>query len=254
MCNLYTTPSADEFEQYMKTLDIVLGEELRDGWPSKPIGPFGWAPFLTSAGSSHLDLKLGQWGMIRRGQAERIAYMRPSSTSGKRTSAPKPISTNNARIESIDQKPTFSQAWRLGHRCLIPAAWYAEPNWETGQNIWWHLKRADGLPWFLAGLWSEWTDQATGELVPNFTMITCNCDAHPLLSRLHKPDPRLPADQQDKRSLVHIDTQDWEQWLHGTTADAMSLIKPQAASQFDQADAQATTHRLESGHANGNLF
>ena len=39
----------------------------------------------------------------------------------------------------------------------------------------------------LAGLWSEWTDHATGEVVPNFTMLTMNCGAHPLLTNFDKP-------------------------------------------------------------------
>jgi putative SOS response-associated peptidase YedK len=32
--------------------------------------------------------------------------------------------------------------------------------------------RVDGQPWVLAGLWSEWTDPVTGELVPSYTMLT----------------------------------------------------------------------------------
>lgn len=243
MCNLYTTPSADEFEQYMKQLDVVLGYDLGEGWPSKPIGPFGWAPFVT-ASECGLRLRMGQWGLIRPGQPERIGYTSPRPIPGKKTPAPKPLSTNNARIESIDQKPTYVQAWRKGQRCLIPAAWYAEPNWETGKNIWWHLKRADGLPWMLAGLWDEWTDKTTGEVVPNFTMITCNCDGHPLLGRLHKPDPKLPPDQQDKRSLIHLEPGCWDQWLSGTIEDARALIVPRASEFFDQSDARLTDQLL----------
>lgn len=32
-------------------------------------------------------------------------------------------------------------------------------------------------------------------------MLTLNADNHPLMNRMHKPDPKLPPDQQDKRSL-----------------------------------------------------
>lgn len=117
-------------------------------------------------------------------------------------------------------------------------------NWECGRNVWWQLRRADGDPWMLAGLWSEWTDPASGEIVPNFTMLTTNCDSHPLLNRLHKPDPELPPDQQDKRSLAHVDPQDWERWLHGTVDEARSLIVPQPAEVFDQADAIKTDQLL----------
>jgi hypothetical protein len=33
----------------------------------------------------------------------------------------------------------------------------------------------------LPGLWDEWNNPETGEVVPSYTMITQNCDGHPLL-------------------------------------------------------------------------
>ena len=128
-----------------------------------------------------------------------------------------------------------------GSRLLVCR--YAEPNWETGKNIWWHLKRADGAPWFLAGMWSEWTDQETGEVMPNYTLITCNCDDH----------PKLPSDQQDKRSLVHLDQAQWKQWLYCKTEEALQLIEPQPVEVFDQADARRTDH-LSATTVPGPLF
>ena len=44
-------------------------------------------------------------------------------------------------------------------------------NWETGRNVWWRFKRADGAPWSLAGLWNTWTDKTTGEVHESYTMI-----------------------------------------------------------------------------------
>ena len=62
--------------------------------------------------------------------------------------------TNNARSETAASRPTYRAAWAAGQRCLIPAAWYQEPNWETGRNVWRRMTRADGEPWAIAGLWS----------------------------------------------------------------------------------------------------
>jgi putative SOS response-associated peptidase YedK len=59
----------------------------------------------------------------------------------------------------------------------------------------------------------------------SYTMLTQNCDQHPVLSRMHKPDPALRADQQDKRTIVSIERADWQQWLRGTAEDAMKLVK-----------------------------
>jgi putative SOS response-associated peptidase YedK len=77
----------------------------------------------------------------------------------------------------------------------------------------------------LAGLWNTWTDKATGEIVESYTMLTINADHHPLMSRMHKPDPKLPPDQQDKRSVVPIEFADVEQWLCGSNEAAASLVR-----------------------------
>jgi len=227
MCNLFQMTPKGSAERAIG----AMGKRLVGAdWEPRTVGPFGEGVLIRQGEGAELVAHAGQWGMIRPGQPARIPEKR--------------YQTNNARIESVAEKPTYRHAWARGQRCLIPAEWYAEPNWETGKNIWWHLKRADGAPWFLAGLWSEWTDKETGEVVPNFTALTCNCDDHPMLARLHKPDPKLPADQQDKRSLIHIDAGNWEQWLRGSTEEALQLVQPQPIEVFDQADAIKTDRLL----------
>ena len=56
-------------------------------------------------------------------------------------------------------------------------------------------------------------------------MLTINADEHQLMSRMHKPDPRLPADQQDKRSVVSIELADVERWLTGSIEEAVALVR-----------------------------
>jgi len=241
MCNLYHVSPRDQFETY------IARHASRWTWPAdelRTVGPYQPGVYLRQVDGAMVGC-VGQWGLIRPGQPERIDYL-PSKVPGKRG---RPRSTNNARIETVATRPTFRAAWRAGQRCLAPALWYQEPNWESGANIWWQLKRADGQPWMLAGLWSEWTDPATGEIVPNFTMLTTNCDGHPLLGRLHKPalgddGAPLPPELQDKRSLIHVDPADWTQWLQGDESDAQALIRPQSAEVFDQADAIRTNQAL----------
>lgn len=236
MCNLYHVTPKNDLEIYIRRHASSWSLPEYD---MRTVGPNQSGVFLR-AGADELIGEVGQWGLIRPGQPERIDYL-PSKIPGKRG---RPRSTNNARIEGIEKKATFKAAWSEGRRCLVPAAWYQEPNWETGKNIWWQLKRADGDPWMLAGLWSEWVDLKTGELVPNFTMLTTNCDSHPLLNRLHRPDPDLPPDAQDKRSLVHIGPEDWEQWLQGTAEEARTLVHPPKVDAFDPAVADQTDHAL----------
>jgi putative SOS response-associated peptidase YedK len=59
----------------------------------------------------------------------------------------------------------------------------------------------------------------------SYTMLTLNADEHPLMSRMHKPDPKLPSDQQDKRSVVSIELRDVDTWLHGSIAEANELMR-----------------------------
>lgn len=62
-------------------------------------------------------------------------------------------------------------------------------------------------------------------------MLTINANAHPLMSRMHRPevDPKtrqpLPLKRQDKRSLVLLEPNSYEQWLDGTIEDAKALLK-----------------------------
>jgi putative SOS response-associated peptidase YedK len=226
MCNLYHMAPRDHVERHFRTL-------VPDGYREVAVGPYNTGLLLRAAASG-LQPLMAQWGMIAPGSRAR----RPESRA---------ILTNNARAETIGSRPTYRDAWRRGQRCLIPCAWYQEPNWETGKNIWWRMTRADGAPWALGGIWSEWTDPASGEIVPSYSMITINCDGHPLLGRLHKPDPKLPDDAQDKRSVVPLEAADWEAWLRGDEATARALMQVPPVERFDLRDAVKTDQLLGRG-------
>lgn len=216
MCNIYQSTSPDDIPVWFKVAE-----------PHKPyaatIAPFKDGPFIKADGVC----EVGQWGMIPGTSKART----PTTRDGRR------LSTNNARRETVATAWTFSRAWKSGQRCLIPAWSYDEPYWGTGKNIWWRFWRADGAPWALAGLWSEWTDPETGEVVPNYTMLTQNCDGHPLLSLMHKPDGALPP---DKRAVVPIEPADWDRWLHGSVSDAEALIQVPPVDLFRHSAADPT--------------
>lgn len=84
---------------------------------------------------------------------------------------------------------------------------FNEPIWGSGKNDWSRFHRAGVAPWDLAGLWNTWTRKTTGEVVESYTM-TLNADLHSVMYRMHKPDPELGPDQQDKRSVVPIEPGD----------------------------------------------
>lgn len=207
MCNRYTAPDALDIER-----EWHVGNRNQPRWWDDVLFPRGRGPFIRrardDAGYSR-ELVVGQWGLIPWfAKAAKLPY-----------------ATNNARAEELQAKASYKQPWARGQRCIIPASDFDEPCWETGKCVWWRFRRADARPWGLAGLWNTWADEATGDLHESYTMLTINADSDPLMSRMHKPDPKLSQDQQDKRSVIPIDPNDVDTWLAGTEVQAGKLLR-----------------------------
>lgn len=237
MCNRYT-PS-DREDPHFRTW-LAINPSSFPPTPWRKIGPWQTGPFFANAPERRVDWKVGQWGLIRPNNPRRWDYVGKKEETATMIAAgkePKRRSTNNARNESMRKSPVFGPAWRAGKRCIIPAASFDEPCWETGKNVWWEFARADGKPWGIAGLWNEWTDPDSGEVVPNFSMITLCADSHPLMSRMHRPeyesDGKTLKVEQDKRSILVMEPADWSTWLFGSEDEALSLLKLPPAETFD---------------------
>ena len=48
-----------------------------------------------------------------------------------------------------------------------------------------------------------------------------------------KPDPKLPADKQDKRMVVMIDPGLWDAWLEAPVSHVQGMITPAPAEYFE---------------------
>ena len=117
----------------------------------------------------------------------------------------------NARSETVQEKPAFRSAYKY-RRCLVPAngfyEWQAlpsgkQPHYITAQNV--------GVIAF-SGLWENWTDKASGEVIDSFTILTC--EANDLVRKRHE---RMP---------VILKEQDYEEWLTGSISEVQTLMKP----------------------------
>lgn len=221
MCNRYAPPRPEDVTRRWLPRQAVVN------FPPGPVFPRARGPFIRAdrhCTTPQRELVVGQWALV--------PWFAKSATL--------PYSTNNARYEELAAKASFKQPWARGQRCIIPAEWFDEPCWETGRNVWWRFRRSDGDPWGLAGLWNTWVDRATGELVESYTLLTLNADAHPLMQRMHKPDPKLPADAQDKRSVIPVEPEDVDTWLFGTTEEARSLVRLAPVEVFAAGPAEST--------------
>lgn len=101
-------------------------------------------------------------------------------------------STLNARLETLDQKPSFRPS--LSKRCLVLADGFFEWKWLDPQGKSkqkYLLTLPDEEAFAFAGLWNSWTDKSTGQLLQTFTIITT--EANELMSEIHNTKKRMPV-------------------------------------------------------------
>lgn len=221
MCNRYRAASVVRIRDAFGFTYIESGPPREYRYSTEGIGPLQAGPFIRKR-----ELVVGQWGLT----PDDSPTLKPMNRQTKR-----PMSTNNARWNPERGQPearSFWGPWDRGQRCVIPVEDFEEPYWGHGgpRCIWWRFRRTDGAPLAVAGLWNEWTDPATGEVAPSYTMLTINANAHPLLSLMHRPDldadkNPLPPALQDKRTIVTLERDQLEQWLHGTREEAAALVQ-----------------------------
>ena len=126
--------------------------------------------------------------------------------------------TINARSETIYEKPSFRPAAQAGRRCLIPVTGFFEWYTEKSKKFPFYISTSDQKIASIAGLWDEWLDPETGELVPTYTLLTT--EANPLLAAIHNTKKRMPC----------VLTPDAEHaWLHDdlNEKEALALLAHQ---------------------------
>ena len=99
--------------------------------------------------------------------------------------------TLNARSETIHEKPSFRQV--VNNRCLVLSDGFFEWQWldEKGkkkQNY--EITLPSNELFAFAGLWSEWVDKTTGELINSYAILTT--EANETMSRIHNSKKRMP--------------------------------------------------------------
>lgn len=99
--------------------------------------------------------------------------------------------TLNARIESIHEKPSFRNS--ANKRCLVLADAFYEWKWldEKGkQKQKYKITVPGGDSFAMGGIWSEYTDKETGEVLNTFAILTM--EANPLMAEIHNTKKRMP--------------------------------------------------------------
>lgn len=99
--------------------------------------------------------------------------------------------TLNARIETINEKPAFRNV--ANNRCLILCDGFYEWKWldpkgKAKQKYLLTLPHDEAFAF--AGIWSEWVDKSSGEIIHSYSILTTQAEG--LMSEIHNSKKRMP--------------------------------------------------------------
>ncbi|MEX2125067.1 MAG: SOS response-associated peptidase [Woeseia sp.] len=166
--------------------------------PRYNIAPTQLVPVVRDAGAQGREFVMLRWGLV--------PFRAKDPSIGNRMI--------NARAETLAEKPVFRDAYR-NRRCIILADGFYEWRSETRGKTPYFISLASGDPFAFAGLWEQWTNRDTGELLQTTTIVTTA--ANEFLANLHD---RMP---------VVLQTDTASAWLAGEPGvlDAVSANPPE---------------------------
>lgn len=110
--------------------------------------------------------------------------------------------TLNARIETVEEKPAFKNS--ITNRCLIIVTGYYEWRWldEKGkEKEKYRINSQEDEIFCLAGLYSNWLNPKSGELLKTYTILTTEADK--TMQYVHNHKKRMPV------MLNKVDEKKW---------------------------------------------
>lgn len=99
--------------------------------------------------------------------------------------------TLNARFETLNEKASFRSS--LNNRCLVLSDGFYEWEWldpKGKQKQKYLITLPNEEAFAFAGLWNDWVDKSTGEIVKTYTIITT--EANELMAKIHNTKKRMP--------------------------------------------------------------
>ncbi len=178
--------------------------------------------------SGDLNLELMQWGLV------------PAWVKGEGKAQKIRSGTLNARSETADSKPSFRAAFSY-RPCLVAATGYFEWMHKSTEKIPFFIFIPDMPVFSFAGIWEEWVNEQTGEILRSFSILTC--EANSLAAKIHNTKKRMP---------VILDQEVEDKWLNKNTDKKIrkSLLRP-----FDPAkmNAYSISKRITDKRHNSNV-
>jgi putative SOS response-associated peptidase YedK len=172
--------------------------------PSYYYHAFGLPKIPAICASDSSRIRLLQWGLI------------PSWTRSREEADIIRYKTFNARAESIDKKPSFSGSIKT-KRCIIPIRGFYEWQHAGKEKIPWYISDSGDEILSVAGVFDEWVESSTGEILATFSIITT--EANEMMAEIHNSAKRMP---------VLLDRTSEHAWTDQSSSltDVLGLLRP----------------------------
>jgi len=158
-----------------------FGSKFRNGKefiPGKKVSAFGLPSVPVICSDQPEDIKLMTWGLI--------PYWVKDEEGAKSIR----MKTFNARSETLEEKPSFRNPLRT-KRCMVLVNGFYEWQHLGKEKIPYFIRLKEDIPFALAGLYDNWLNKNTGEVISTFTIITT--PANPMMEIIHNTKKRMPA-------------------------------------------------------------
>jgi putative SOS response-associated peptidase YedK len=159
-----------------KTLQVQWNDTVWQPVPHANGFSFRAMPVLTQENLK--QVQLFNWGLI------------PHWVKTKADADKLKAQTLNARCETIFEKPSFRNSITK-KRCLIPADGFFEWMDVNGKKHPYRIRVGEDQLFFFGGIYAEWADPATGELISSFSIMTTEANA--LMEKIHNIKKRMPV-------------------------------------------------------------
>jgi putative SOS response-associated peptidase YedK len=191
MCGRYSLTTT--IDQLLPRLKGPLPEGFLEQYqPRQQVRP-GEPLLIQRQQQGQLEVGYAQWGLVPSWLKDTYRRCRPI----------------NAQSETVSQKPFFRGPWRR-HRCLLPAdgfyEWRTPPEGEghgpKGKKQPYWIRRQDGAPFWLGGLWDHWIAPDGSELQ---TCCILTTTPNALLRPIHDRMPVVIKDGWEEAWLLPED-------------------------------------------------
>ena len=170
------TKTEKELEERFRATFYSEDLERYNPLPNFNVAPTQMHPVITQEAPDHIHLY--RWGLI--------PFWAKDIKIGSKLI--------NARIEGIEEKPSFRQAFQK-RRCIVPFDGYYEWQKTAAGKIPYRIQMKDVDIFTIAGLYEHWKSPE-GKQIHSFTLITQEADA--AIRHLHDRQPMILTPEQEQ--------------------------------------------------------